>query len=225
MNFTLSQRWRECCPTAIMGVLVLHNLTPDDSELKLKALRFELEAKLRSQYHGLDRTALKSLPTIGVYDAFYRRFRKTYHLLLQLESVLGGKSIPAGNPLVSAMFMAELNDLLLTAGHDLDRLSGPIQFDVASGSESYETMSGEPQVLKADDLFTADGLGVISSVIYGPDRRTRILPTTRAALFTTYGVPGITPEQVFDHLGRLRDWIQVFSPDAQVSALEIASGK
>ena len=223
MKFVLTDRWREGYPEAFMGVLVLNDLTLEDSGSKFHSIRAELERELRVRYSGFDRAKLKALPAIRAYDDFYHGFKKTYHLLLQLESILGGKSIPAGNPLVSAMFMAELDDLLLTAGHDLDQLSGAIQFDVAAGGESYEAMNGEQQTLKTNDLFTADEQGVISSVIYGPDRRTRILPTTTAALFTTYGVPGITREQALVHLQRLSDLIQTLSPQVKQDQLEVVT--
>jgi len=221
MNFELGERFGELWPDARMGVLVMEQLSNAAPVADLTPLRRELEDDLRQRYAGLDRVGLKSIPALSAYDAFYRRFKKTYHLQLQLESILGGKSIPAGNPLVSAMFMAELDDLLLTAGHDLRQITGPVRFDAAQGGERYERMSGEEQQLKPADLFSADRGGILSSIIYGPDRRTRIESTADGALFTTYGVPGIRSEQVRTHLERLRDLIRVFSPQAQVARLEI----
>jgi DNA/RNA-binding domain of Phe-tRNA-synthetase-like protein len=221
MKFILSARWRETYPQGVMGVLAMDGISNAGPAHDLSPLRSEIEGELRKRYTGLDRPALKDLPAIKAYDDFYRKFKKTYHLLLQLESVLGGKSIPGGDPLVSAMFMAELEDLLLTAGHDYERISGPIRFDVAQGTEQYERMNGKEQVLKSGDLYAADDSGVLSSVIYGPDRRTRIQPSTTAALFTTYGVPGIESEKLLVHLQRLRDLIQVFSPNAAVLVMEV----
>ena len=221
MNFELGEHFGERWPEALMGVLVIERLSNATPAEELVPLRSELQDNLRRRHAGLDRAGLKSIPELAAYDAFYRRFKKTYHLQLQLESILGGKPIPAGNPLVSAMFMAELDDLLLTAGHDLQQIAGPVRFDAALGGERYLRMNGEEQELKPADLFSADSEGILSSVIYGPDRRTRIETSTDSALFTTYGVPGIRREQVRTHLERLRDLIRVFSPQAQVVQLEI----
>ncbi len=221
MNFILTKRWRQVYPQALMGVLAMQGLSNSGPAESLNARRTQLESDLRQRYAGRERAALKELPSIKAYDQFYKKFKKTYHLLLQLESIVAGKSIPSGEALVSAMFMAELEDLLLTAGHDLDRVSGEVRFDAAQGIERYERMNGEPQTLKAGDLYSADEAGVLSSVIYGPDRRTRIRPDTKAALFTTYGVPGIGSEQVDVHLNRLRDLILLFSPDAELVYLEV----
>ena len=221
MNFMLGKRWQESYPQAVMGVLIIHGLSSTSPAVDLGAERTKLEIDLRRRFTGFDRTALKALPAIQAYDEYYNQFKKTYHLLLQLESVLGGKSIPSGDALVSAMFMAELEDLLLTAGHDLDQISGSVRFDAAQGSENYERMNREIQTLKSGDLYSADDAGVLSSVIYGPDRRTRIQPATTAALFTTYGVPGIGSELVYAHLRRLHDLICKFSPGAEVIQLEV----
>ena len=53
--------------------------------------------------------------------------------------------------------------------------------------------------MKAGDMMFVDGEGVLSSIIYGPDRRTRISGETRNVIFTIYGVPGIEPERIREH--------------------------
>jgi DNA/RNA-binding domain of Phe-tRNA-synthetase-like protein len=219
VEINLSERWQQLHPKAVMGVLAIQGLASFGHGAALEAHRKELELELRRRYADFDRAALKRLPAIKAYDEFYKSFKKTYHLLLQLESILKGKSIPSGEALVSAMFMAELEDLLLTAGHDLERISGAVRFDVAQGTERYARMNGETQQLKPGDLFSSDESGVLSSVIYGPDRRTRITPATICALFTTYGVPGIGSEQIYVHLKRLYDLIVVLSPGTELLQL------
>ena len=39
-------------------------------------------------------------------------------------------------------------------------------------------------------MMFVDGEGIVSSIIYGPDRRTRMTDKTRNVIFTIYGVPG-----------------------------------
>ncbi len=93
-------------------------------------------------------------PILQAYDAYYRQFKKTYHVQLQLESILfKGKSIPSVAALVEAMFMAEVDSLLLTAGHDLDTLHLPLTLDAAQGAETYTLFRGEPQTPKAGDMM------------------------------------------------------------------------
>src|SRR5262245_64447502 len=66
------------------------------------------------------------------YVHYYKRFGKTYHVLLQLESiVLKSKGLPSVSPLVDANFTAEVETLVLTAGHDAQQLQGEISIDGA----------------------------------------------------------------------------------------------
>jgi DNA/RNA-binding domain of Phe-tRNA-synthetase-like protein len=143
--------------------------------------------------------------------------KKTYHIALQLESVVfKGRSLPNVAALVEAMFMAELQDLLLTAGHDLDTLALPLTLDVARGDETYTLLRGEPQALKAGDMFIRDGEGVISAIIYGPNQRTQILPETRSVIFTVYAPPGVGTAAVEAHLRTLEGNARLMAPETEV---------
>ena len=165
---------------------------------------------------------MKSLPVLEAYNAYYRQFKKTYHVQLQLESVVfKGKSIPSVAALVEAIFVAELKNLLLTAGHDLAAAQKPVRVDVAEGSERYIRLNGQEQQLKPGDMMIADAEGVISSVLYGPDQRTRITAGTKQVLFTVYAPPGIGEEAVRAHLEDIRDNVLLVAPQAQVETLKV----
>jgi DNA/RNA-binding domain of Phe-tRNA-synthetase-like protein len=74
------------------------------------------------------------------------------------------------------------------------------------------------QKLKPDDMLIRDEVGILSSIIYGPDLRTRITPETRAVIFTVYGPPGISADEVDRHLADLEANVRLFSPQAEVEA-------
>ncbi len=220
--FQVADAWKRTYPEARVGVLVMREALNPAQHAGLEHQKSALEKELRSRFSGLDRAALLKDPVLHAYDEYYRRFKKTYHVQLQLESILfKGKSIPNVAALVEAMFMAEMNDLLLTAGHDLDALQLPLTLDVALGTESYILLRGESQILKAGDMLIRDGQGIISSIIYGPDQRTQIRPETRNAIFTTYAPPGIPAEAVRRHLQELRQYVQLVAPQARIELLEV----
>lgn len=135
--------------------------------------------------------------------------------------IFKGKSIPQVAALVEAMFMEELRNMLLTAGHDLDAVQTPLKLDTSRGDEKYIRMNGQEQILKAGDMMIADSVAVISSVIYGPDRRTMISSTTTRVLFTVYGVPGIGEQTVRQHLEGIEANIRLVSTAADVEILEV----
>ena len=223
--FTVTEAWKAAYPDAHAGILVMQNVQNPSTHLELESRKKELEAQLRTQYSGQDRKAIESISTITAYNAYYRQFKKTYHVQAQLESILfKDRPIPSVAALVEAMFMAEIKNLLLTAGHDLDILQLPVTLNVASGNEQYTLLRGQAQALKSGDMFMADQAGVISSIIYGPDQRTQITASTRNVLFAVYAPTGVSPDAVEAHLQDIRDHVLIVSPDAMVDVLQVFSG-
>lgn len=219
--FIVSEAWRQTYPGACAGVLAMRGLANPSDHPALAARRAMVEQELRERYAHMDRRELAALPTLRAYGAYYRRFKKTYHVQLQLESIIQGKPIPSISALVTAMFTAELKSQLLTAGHDLDAIEAPVTLDVATGQETYTLLNGQKETAKAGDMLMRDGLGVISTVIYGPDRRTRLGANTRRALFTVYAPLGVGTEAVARHLEELRDNVHLFSPSAAVELMDV----
>jgi len=99
----------------------------------------------------------------------------------------------------------------------------PVTVHSAEGTESYAGISGQELVLKAGDMFIADAEGVLSSIIYGPDRRTKIGPETRNVLFTVYAPAGIAAEDVDKHLRSIRDYVHLVAPGAEAEELRVYS--
>jgi len=212
----LSDSWAAQIPEASVGLLVLTGVPNVTKHPALTVACKELEQELLKRYAALDRTALRKDPVLAAYDAFFRPFRKTYHVQLQLESVVfKGKAIFSPSALVTAMFLAELKTGLLTAAHDLMAVQLPLLAGIAAGEESYQRFDGTYQQLKKGDLYIRDQQGILSSVIYGPDRRTQIRPDTDRAIFTTYGPPGISKNQVNDQLTVLETFVKLFAPQAE----------
>ena len=212
----LSTRWKEVIPETCVGLLAVKNAPNLKDHPDLKSVREELEAQLRYRYSSMDRKSLRDLPVFAAYDAFYRPFKKSYHVQLQLESVVfKEKPIFSPSALVSSMFMAELQTGLLTAAPDLTALAFPLLADVAVGNETYLRLDGSEQMLKEGDMYIRDQEDILSSVIYGPDQRTQICTDTDQAIFTTYGPQGISKIQVQEQLEILESFIKVFSPAAE----------
>lgn len=209
----VSDAFRSAYPAAAVGVLVMRDVANPAG--RLESRKRALEAELPRRYAGFDRPRFKALSIIRAYDTYYRAFGKSYHVLAQVESVaVKGRPIPSAGTLVEAMFMAELEDLLLTAGHDLAALASPLTLDVAAGGEVYRGIRGGEETCKAGDMIIADAAGVISSVLYGPDLRTRIVPETTGVLYTAYAPAGVPRDAIQAHLGRIEAYVKDVSPNA-----------
>ena len=218
----VTDAWKAAYPEAVVGILAMRCVVNPDHHAELDTRKAQLESELRARFASHDRAALKSLPVIRAYNDYYKRFGKSYHVQLQLESIVHkGKSIPRVAALVECMFMAELKNQLLTAGHDLDSLEMPVSIDVATGDENYTRINGTDQQMKPCDMMISDARGIISSVIYGPDQRTRITPETTRVLFTVYAPPGIESDVVRLHLQDIQTTVLVVAPDAHIISLEV----
>ena len=222
----VSEAWRSAYPGGAAGILVMRNVTNPNRHPALERHKEALERQLRSRFSGYSRAELKAHPPLPAYAAYYKHYKKTYHVQLQLESVaLKDKSISKAAALVEAMFMAELKNLLLTAGHDLGAMQLPVALDVSNGSETYVMLNGKEQVLKPGDMMISDAQGVISSVVYGPDRRTRITPETQEVFFSVYAPPGIGEDAVRRHLHDIQANVTLFAPQARIESLEVYSAQ
>ncbi|HSG43718.1 MAG TPA: phenylalanine--tRNA ligase beta subunit-related protein [Anaerolineales bacterium] len=220
--FNATSSWKSTFPNAYAGILVMRNISNPAHQAELEKLKIELEEQLRAQFVGQDRAAIASHPVLKVYAEYYKKFKKTYHVQLQLESiVLKGKSIPSVASLVECMFMAEMKNFLLTAVHDLDKLQLSLTLDVTQGTESYTVMRGTEQTVKAGDMTISDQAGIISNIIYGPDQRTQISESTRNVVFTVYAPAGIDEQLVMQHLQDMRDYVLVIAPQAEVELIKV----
>jgi DNA/RNA-binding domain of Phe-tRNA-synthetase-like protein len=204
-----------------LGVLVMtevDNLAPHNI---LDEQKRELESQLREKYEEIPRQELKSLHPMDCYVSYYKKSGYTYHVLSQLESVARGKVIPSVSPLVEAMFMAELKNMLLTAGHDLEKIKNPLTFANATGTEHYIGINRQQLSTVAGDKLLADGESVISSTLKGPDDRTCIEPTTKQVLYTVYAPQGIEDELILRHLNDIESYVQSFSTAARTQLIQL----
>jgi DNA/RNA-binding domain of Phe-tRNA-synthetase-like protein len=212
---TVTDAFRAAFPGAVVGALAMRDVRNPERSPALEEAKRALEGELRG-------SELDGNPVLRAYNDYYRAFGKTFHVKAQWESVaVKARPIPTRAALVEAMFMAELRSLVLTAGHDLDALAGPLRAGVSADGDAYVTLSGAEAVLKRGDMLMADAEGIVSSVLRGPDQRTRITSATRGALFAVYAPAGVGEETVRRHLDDLRANVELIAPEARTEALEV----
>ncbi len=135
--------------------------------------------------------------------------------------MLKGKSIPPVGVPVEAMFLAELKDLLLTAGHDLELIEGDLTINAATEPLNYTGISGKEQQLIKNDLYLSDEKGILSSIMNGPDYRTRITEATQNALYFVYGVEGVTEPLIHVHLKTISSYLLQAIPGVEVQSINV----
>ena len=226
-KLTIAPAAGEACPAALFGTLTVRGLDvsgvgADTARTRLDALKEAGTARLKARHGQYERAAFVRSEPVCRYVGYYKRFKKTYPVLQQLESILlKGRGIPDAGAPVEAMFLAEVKNLLLTAGHDLDKIEGDLTVGLSAGTESCRGISGQERRLTAGDLYLSDEGGVLSSVLDGPDHRTRITDATRNVLYFVYGVDGVTEAQIRAHLEDIRACLAAVLPQAESGLAEI----
>lgn len=216
-SLTVSPEWRATFPDAHVGILLVDHVRNGPPPAELVQHAQTVETQLRARYAGAARADLASAPTLQAYIRHYRAFGQTYHVLRQLESVaLKSRPLESPSALVLAMFVVELDTLLLTAGHDAEALEPPLTLDRSVAGDHFVGIGGREHALREGDMLMRDVEGIISAVIYGPDQRTRLTDQTRRALFTTYAPSGISVAELEAHLDGLAAAVALASPAAVV---------
>jgi DNA/RNA-binding domain of Phe-tRNA-synthetase-like protein len=199
------------CAIGILAMEIAQS-TPDD---RLRAAKRQLEGELQEKFGQAAREELKVLVPMNAYVAYYKKYGYTYHVLSQLESVARGKSIPEALPPVTSMFMAELKNGILTAGHDLDKVRFPLGCLMATGGEAYTVLNGKTATCVAGDWMIADQEGVLSSILRGPDLRTAITRQTKRVLYTAYTPVGVSEPMLRRHLSDIEALNRLFSESSE----------
>lgn len=219
-----TDEWRSIHPGAVIGLLELSGVENLFSSPQLDERKRETEAHLRERYQGFSRQDFLALPVMSAYEQYYKRFNKTYHIQLQVESiVLKGKSLPNVSPLVDANFVAEVETLVLTAGHDAAKLLGAIAIDVSREGDRITQMQGTSKTIRAGDMIMRDANGVCCSILYGQDNRSPISAETSHVLYVAYVPVGVPAETVEAQLGKIEEHIRLFSPKVIVEQHRLLS--
>ena len=217
LSISATDEWRISHPGGIIGLLELSGVENIHASSSLDERKRSTETSLREHYKGFTRQDFLAIPIMSAYERYYKRFDKTYHVLLQVESiVLKGKSLPNVIPLVDANFIAEVETLVLTAGHDVARLREPVYIDVSHDGDSMTQMNGASKVIRAGDMIMRDADGISCSIIYGQDNRSPISANTSHVLYVAYAPSGVPAEVADIQLQKIEENMHLFSPNVIV---------
>ena len=222
LNITGTDTWKKTHPGAMIGLLEVAGVDNTVASQKLEDKKRKVEADLRERYGKFTRQDFLNIPAMTVYREYYKKFKKTYHVLQQVESIaLKGRNLPNVSPLVDANFIAEVETLILTAGHDIEKLQGTVYIDVAREGDEMTQMNGEVKALYPTDIVMKDDTGIACSIIYGQDNISPITRSTSHVLYVAYVPAGISEALVMEHLEKIERNIRLFSVDVVTEQLTL----
>jgi DNA/RNA-binding domain of Phe-tRNA-synthetase-like protein len=222
INISGTTEWSAAHPGARIGLLEISGVENTLASPQLNQRKREIEARLKAACAGFSRQDFLALPVMAAYENYYKRFDKTYHVQLQVESiVLKGKNLPDVSPLVDANFIAEVDTFVLTAGHDVEKLEEPVWIDVSRAGDELTQMNGSTKPIRPGDMLMRDRHGVCCTILYGQDNRSPIIAETRHVLYVAYAPPGVLAAIVEAQLRQIEQNVRLFSPQAKVKQSRI----
>lgn len=189
---------------------------PSDDNLDITAFRSLVDSEialLKERYTDYDRKAVFGE---NPYVKFFKKFKKTYPVMLQFESVcFKDRPFPAFNPISEIAFLAEITTFVLSGAHDIDNISGDVQLYIADSREDFEGMHGTLHTYP-NDFCAKDDKGIVFSLIAGTDRRTCAKQDSRYVLYPVFGTPDIPLEVIQKGLDTICRYVKVLCPDAEI---------
>ena len=198
-------------------VVVLEVKYPDPGTWDIEAFErmrdAELEAVLREGAEYDRETWFRQDP----YFRYFRKFRKTYPVMMQVESfLLKGRPFPEGRYVNAVAFLTELRTRALLGTHDGEKVAGDIVFYTETAKTPFPSIHGGDAHSYPGDVTGRDDEGIIISMIGGVDARTCISDDSRHALYFVFGTPGMTVEELSAHLDTAEGYAKVLAPDAEM---------
>jgi len=195
MRIKITPELRDEYPQATFGSLTARDAPNTKRHQQLEEAKRRLEEMIRESYPDP-----REDHRIQSYQTYFKRWDRTYPIMLQVRTIKGWGRFPQVSALVDCMFLAELKNRILTSGHDLDQVRGDLTFDVSQGVESYTKLNGKTQLLPKRDLILRDEEGILASILYGPAKRTSIAPGTSNALYFAWCPYEVSKSDIEGHM-------------------------
>lgn len=169
---------------------------------------------LKERFADYDRKAVFGE---NVYFRFFKKFKKTYPVLMQLESILlKGRPFPSGNPITAIPFLAELETQQLSGTHDVDQVQGCVRLFAGTEKAPFSGMRGEEVHTYPGDFCARDDGGIIFSMIAGADDRTCVRESSTHVFYPVFGVAGQPASEITAVLDQLERDVKTLAPDAEI---------
>jgi len=171
-------------------------------------------ALLKEKYAGYDR---KTVFGENPYFRFFKKFKKTYPVMMQFESILlKDRPFPQFNPVAEIAFLMEIVTHVLSGAHDVDQISGPVQLYSATEKEEFPGLRGQPFHTYPGDFCGRDDKGIIFSLIAGADERTCARLDSTHVFYPLFGTPDLPASVLEEAMEVLVRYVKVLAPEAEI---------
>lgn len=168
---------------------------------------------LKSEHSCYDRKAVWGE---NPYVRFFKKFKKTFPVMLQFESVvLKDRPFPSFNPVAEVAFLLEITNKVLSGAHDINCIDGDVTLYIATEKEDFEGIR-ETLHTYPNDFCARDNSGIIFSLIAGTDSRTSAKPDSTKILYPVFAAPDMDTAVIEKAFETLKKYVLTLAPDAEI---------
>ena len=171
--------------------------------------------QLKEKYASYDR---KVVFGENPHYRFFKKFKKTYPVMLHFESVaFKDRPFPSANPVTDVAFLLEITTFMLSGTHDADFIKGGVELYIATEKEDFMGMRDMLHTYP-NDFCARDGEGIIFSEIAGTDNRTCAKQDSKNVFYLVFGTPDMPKETIEKAIDTLTEYIKVLAPAAEIES-------
>ena len=153
------------------------------------------------------------------YFRFFKKFKKTYPVMLQFESfLLKGQPFPQRNPVTEVPFLLELTTQVLSGTHDVEQIQGAVELFLGTEKAPFIGLRGDEAHTYPGDFCARDEGGIIFSEIAGADARTCARAESRHVFYPIFGTPDLPCSVITDAMDTLTRYVSVLAPTARTES-------
>ena len=192
------------------------------TNLKNKKSSAELEKEKRKVENYIKKNIDKYKEEIERKIVFFKKYKKSFPIGYQLQTISKGKKIPKDSVLKDLFFMTELKNCLIMSVQDSSKLGKELVYDISPGDEDFVYMDGTKLKTKKDDIVLKQGNEVLISHLYGAGKKTLVTDKTKNAMFMIWSDVELSDKTITNVEKDLRKYIKLISTkNTVISTFEV----
>lgn len=150
------------------------------------------------------------------YYKYFKKFKKTYPVMMQYESFISGREFPMERVLNIIPFLTELETHVLMGAHDADCIDGNLIFYNETEKRPFSGLFNKDAHSYPNDLTGKDDKGIIISMIAGADDRTCLHQNSTHLLYLIFGTEEVSVDTISDMINKVENRIKLLNPEAKI---------
>ncbi|MEA2075734.1 MAG: phenylalanine--tRNA ligase beta subunit-related protein [Euryarchaeota archaeon] len=113
-----------------------------------------------------------------------------------LRRILLNKGLPRVSPIVDAYNLASVQTLLTFSAFDMTRITPPLSVRFSRASEEVTLIGNRRKKLTGKEIVLTDSAKILCVYAHGDVDETKVTDSTTDLLLVTYGIPGLSHEEL-----------------------------